>query len=319
MDQSVLEAYAQALGLVIGQRRRNWIDVHCPLARWKHQNGVDQNPSMGLQISPSGRSRVKCLSCGFGGDPEDLVLELYRLGASGDFALAVDLAQNDRPSIPEIDYDEALQSVPSKPIPFGQWWVDSFPHMRNSSIAIEYMKNRRVPEKLWDLFDIRHDMYRNRVAFPVRGGDFEIYGLHGRVIGEGQPKYLMYQGPGGITNPQVWYGEEAMNEDPDKPCVFVEGPFDRLRIWQVYRNVVSPLMIMFDERKARRLGDLNRIITLFDPDAAGSEGRSRVNRWWPKADVTHLELSIDQDADKTSLGRLAEMLDPYVNLDDWVI
>jgi len=249
--------------------------MSCPLAAWRHDTGIDRNPSFGVYVHEKKPSRAFCFSCGFTGDLMDVVLEIKQnTGKSDqiDFKQAMRLAEADgtKEGLELAYYTEAKTD---KDIYFfNEHWLSSFMSCVDSEDGLNYCLKRGVPTWVVRELGLVYDSSESRVCFPIRDFDGRLVGLHGRSTNDNvQPVYRMYTDTypvkGGRTNPDCWFGESTVQLD--YPVVVVESVFDYARVYEVYKNVVCPLTASVNERKILRLQDSLFLIKMMDADKAG--------------------------------------------------
>ncbi|MBK6900292.1 MAG: DNA primase [bacterium] len=115
--------------------------------------------------------------------------------------------------------------------------------------------------------------FRNRIIFPVRNIAQRIAGFGGRILGEGEPKYLnSAEGPY-FSKRELLYGF-SMSRIPiarHKTAILVEGYLDQIALAQAgFGNGVATCGTAFTQEQARILRrGCSRVFVLFDGDAAG--------------------------------------------------
>jgi hypothetical protein len=310
------------------QNRTGWTISGCPLAPWRHDAGVDKNPSFGIRQTP-GDAAAHCFSCGFGGTATDLVFTIRHLNKIDPRlpsvpwaeimaileAMEDDLELNlDLPGIEEV-----LFGAKKADHVFPDWWLESFPAWSTSPAACNYLQFRAAPATIADALDLRVDTQEGRVCFPVRDFTGALRGLHGRAMSpDTQPRYRMYT-QAKANNPLIWLGEHWV--DRSRPIVVVEGPFDLLSVMRVYRNVVSPLFANPSVEKIHRMADALEQVTFFDVGKAGDLGRQRFEQTLG-ADhvVAHVKPPAGRkDPGECTVEELAFILKDLVQLDDFII
>ncbi|MBI5569356.1 MAG: DNA primase [Desulfomonile tiedjei] len=124
-----------------------------------------------------------------------------------------------------------------------------------------------------------YDYFRSRLMIPIRdlGGRLVAYG--GRIVGEGEPKYLNSPESSLYRKRQVLYGLDAAKDAIRKEgfVILVEGYFDQisLRVRGV-ENVVAPLGTALGPEQIRILRRFSSdVITIFDADEAGLRAARR--------------------------------------------
>jgi DNA primase len=123
------------------------------------------------------------------------------------------------------------------------------------------------------------DRFRNRLIFPIRNLSGECVGFGGRVVGEGEPKYLNSPETPLFHKGEVLYGLERTADAIRKEdrAVLVEGYMDFLSLHQAgIPNLVATLGTGFTPAHARLLTRFTRrVVVNFDPDSAGQAATRR--------------------------------------------
>lgn len=118
-----------------------------------------------------------------------------------------------------------------------------------------------------------YDRFRGRLIFPIRDLQDRFIAFGGRVIGEGQPKYLNSpETPIYIKSRHLYALNQARREIVREGfAVLVEGYTDVIGLWQAgIRNVAATLGTALGEEHMKLLSRLTeRVILAFDADAAG--------------------------------------------------
>jgi DNA primase len=124
-----------------------------------------------------------------------------------------------------------------------------------------------------------YDAFRGRVLFPVFDLHQRIVGFGGRVIREGQPKYLNSPESSIYHKGEVLYGlPVAKRYATEKDgVIIVEGYFDLLTLHQYgLRHSVATLGTALTPHHVRTLKRYTKnLITLFDADPAGVQATLR--------------------------------------------
>lgn len=120
----------------------------------------------------------------------------------------------------------------------------------------------------------------NRLLYPIRDLRGRVVGFGGRVLGDGEPKYL-----NSPDSPIFHKGSLLYNLDRAKlairhadHAIIVEGYFDALRLSHVgVEHVVAPLGTAFTPQQAQLLKRYTKHVTIFfDSDDAGLRATFRV-------------------------------------------
>jgi DNA primase len=124
-----------------------------------------------------------------------------------------------------------------------------------------------------------YDYFRNRVIFPIgdRGGRIIAFG--GRVIGDGQPKYLNSPETPLFQKGRVLYGWAAARASAAKQpsAIVTEGYMDVIALHRAgFTSAVAPLGTALTEQQLEELWKLApEPILCFDGDAAGERAALR--------------------------------------------
>lgn len=121
-----------------------------------------------------------------------------------------------------------------------------------------------------------YDRFRNRLTFPIRSGDGTLIAFGGRILDDGEPKYL--NSPESAVfrkRSTLFFLDRARRAMADEGrALIVEGYFDCLSLHRVgVENVVATLGTALTSDHARllrrRLGPDGLAILCYDADSAG--------------------------------------------------
>ena len=124
-----------------------------------------------------------------------------------------------------------------------------------------------------------YDRFRDRIVFPISDISGRVCGFGGRIVGEGQPKYLNSPESSVFNKSRLLLGlyqqKEAIRQKNE--VVLVEGNFDLISLVAGgCTNVVAPLGTALTREQLRLLKKFaQRAIMLFDGDAAGTKAAAR--------------------------------------------
>lgn len=123
------------------------------------------------------------------------------------------------------------------------------------------------------------DYFRNRLMFPIINQRGDTVGFGGRILGEGEPKYLNSPETVLFTKSHVLYGLNFAGPEIRKAgrAVLLEGYMDVIGCHQAgVSYTVAPLGTSLTEEHARLLKRYTENVTvLFDPDEAGIKAALR--------------------------------------------
>ncbi|MFA6499100.1 MAG: DNA primase [Desulfurivibrionaceae bacterium] len=124
-----------------------------------------------------------------------------------------------------------------------------------------------------------YDRFRNRIMFPIIGLTGRVVAFGGRILDDGQPKYMNSPESPVFDKSRTLFGLYQNREHirQAKNCLVVEGNFDLLSlVVHGVRNVVAPLGTALTQAHVRSLkGYTDEVILLFDGDQAGLKAAMR--------------------------------------------
>jgi len=147
-----------------------------------------------------------------------------------------------------------------------------------------------------------YDRFRGRVMFPITDLRKRVVAFGGRILGEGEPKYLNSPETALFSKGRVLYALDRAREavGRDGRLIIVEGYFDAIALHQAgMTNVVATLgTALTSDHLAIIRRFTNKVVLLFDPDAAGV-----------RASLRSLDLFVDSGVGVTVIS-LPEGQDP---------
>ncbi len=163
-----------------------------------------------------------------------------------------------------------------------------------------YLKNRGINEEIAveaGLLQTRdsggyYDRFRGRLMFPIRNRDGRVVGFGGRIVGEGQPKYLNSAQSSIFDKSALVYGLDLAQEEIRRrdQAVIVEGYMDAIAAHQFgHGNVVAAMGTALTESQIGLVKRLSKNIVLaLDADSAGQMATLR--------GLERMQDSLDADA-----------------------
>ncbi|MDD6191032.1 MAG: DNA primase [Firmicutes bacterium] len=124
-----------------------------------------------------------------------------------------------------------------------------------------------------------YDKFRGRVIFPILNTSGKVIGFGGRIIGDGEPKYLNSPESPVFRKKNNLYGlnlaKDTVNRDDS--IVLVEGYMDVISLSQSgIRNVAASLGTALTENQARLIRRYTKnVILSYDADSAGQNAADR--------------------------------------------
>ncbi len=123
------------------------------------------------------------------------------------------------------------------------------------------------------------DRFRRRIMFPIFSTSGKVIAFGGRILGEGEPKYLnspdtpIYRK--GSNFYSLYHSKNALREK--RTCILVEGYFDYLSLYQGgIKNVLASLGTAFTDSQASILSrNVEKVYLFYDADQAGRRASLR--------------------------------------------
>ena len=148
----------------------------------------------------------------------------------------------------------------------------------------QYMKNKGFTDDILKesgLFSIKetdtHDYFWNRVMFPIMDVRSKVIAFGGRVMGEGEPKYLTSPETICFNKRRTLYGLHAAKKHKGKELILCEGYMDVISLHQAgFTNAVASLGTALTEGHADILKRYTgNVVISYDSDTAGRDAALR--------------------------------------------
>jgi DNA primase len=124
-----------------------------------------------------------------------------------------------------------------------------------------------------------YDRFRGRLMFPIEDLSGRVIAFGGRIMGEGEPKYLNSPESGVYTKGRNLYALNRAKEAIRKQgyAILVEGYFDLISLWSAgIAHVVATLGTALTKDQVDLIGRYTtQVVALFDPDEAGRKALAR--------------------------------------------
>jgi len=287
------------------KRGRNYVAL-CPF----HQ---ERTPS--FTVSPE-KQMFYCFGCGIGGDVFTFLMKYEGLDFA---EAAAKLAELTGVDLKNPSSSPAARKIKERLYELGALAAGFYYHILKSQpegrAAREYLEKRGVKEEAVQAFQlgfsppegkalVHHlrekgfsygemeqaglvslsgkepqDRFRGRIMFPIKDAQGRVVGFGGRLLGEGQPKYL--NSPEGplFQKGRLLYGLHLALPEIRKreQVVLVEGYMDVIACWQQgIKNAVASLGTSLTDDQAREMKKLAReVIIAYDNDLAGQAATLR--------------------------------------------
>ncbi len=196
---------------------------------------------------------------------------------------------------------------------FPEGWLANYPHATKIPLAMKYLESRGVSKDTAIHLNLRFDLSRLRVCFPIRNRKARLVGFHGRDVTGNSYPYHAYRMHGRWSK-YVWYGEAWV--DAEKPVVIVESVFDLAAIFPAYTNVVCALSAGLSKFKIQRISYLQERLCLPDAGTGGKQFMDALIKYSPGIPHKVLDLPTGvKDPGGLDLKSVAKVLSPHVALD----
>ena len=268
-----------------------------------------------------GKGLFKCFGCGVGGSIFDFVMRIEGCGFPESVRIVAEKCGIPIPAVEETEDYKKVARTREVVLRLNEWAAEYFENqlMEPAGVAArDYIQSRGVTEETRALFRIGfapeswegltnhlrelgattdeldssglavlkdtgglYDRFRGRVMFPITDSQGRVIAFGGRVMGEGDPKYMNSPETAVYTKGRNLYGLAlAKNEIRNLGfAILVEGYLDCIIPHQEgIGNVVASLGTALTDsqvRLLRRYMDQPQIVVNFDPDSAGQAATLR--------------------------------------------
>ncbi|WP_457577049.1 DNA primase [Desulfomarina sp.] len=174
-----------------------------------------------------------------------------------------------------------------------------------------------------------YDRFRDRILFPIFDISGQVCGFGGRVVGDGQPKYMNSPESLVFDKSRLLLGLYQQKESirKKKKAILVEGNFDLISLVVAgVSNVVAPLGTALTREQLRMLKRFTAEITLlFDGDSAGEKAAVRAVPFFLAEQLSGQVALLPREHDPDSFvrekgaERLLQLLDAAQSLPEFVL
>ena len=152
-----------------------------------------------------------------------------------------------------------------------------------------------------------YDRFRGRVMFPIHDLQKRVIGFGGRIIGDGEPKYLNSPETPLFSKSRTLYGLDIAREAITQAdqVVIVEGYFDAIALHQAgLSNVVATLGTALTTEHIELIRRFtHHVVLVFDPDAAGVRAALRTMDLFLESGLTVQVVSLPAGDDPDTFVR----------------
>ena len=157
--------------------------------------------------------------------------------------------------------------------------------VKSANALYTYLKSKGYSDELMikaELVTFREgrgifDMFWNRVIFPIMDQNNKVIAFGGRVMGEGEPKYLNSRETDIFNKRRNLYGLNFAKHSRKNFMLLCEGYMDVIALHQAgFTNSVASLGTALTEEQARLIGRyVKEVIITYDSDGAGVKAAIR--------------------------------------------
>ncbi len=155
-------------------------------------------------------------------------------------------------------------------------WQSLLDHMRSLKVDLNRLMELGLISKTNDRY---YDKFRDRVIFPILNTSGKVIGFGGRIIANGEPKYLNSPESPVFQKKNNLYGLNICKSDvtAEDRIILVEGYMDVVSLYQAgVRNVAASLGTALTPQQAALIKRYTKNVVLsYDADEAGQNAAMR--------------------------------------------
>lgn len=197
-------------------------------------------------------------------------------------------------------------------------WEQLSNHLQQNQIPMSLAEEARLVRARTQGKSGYYDLFRDRLMFPIIAPSGEVLAFGGRIIEQGEPKYLNSPETPVFIKGRVLYGlhQTARYIRSEDWCIIVEGYMDLVSLYQAgIRNVAATMGTAMTAEHAKLIKRMTKnVVVLFDGDSAGQEAAERslpillMADLYPKGLILPGGMDPDDFVRKHGLDALAEKL-----------
>ena len=279
-NEEAITEVLESMGSIIKGTGRGYVHASCPLAKHRHEGGIDNNPSFGVVYSSPDAKKEEghahCFSCGYSGDVREIASLLHVWGDLTLEELSGVMLTMEKVKTGHLPLSLSSGKTGDDPFIDPDWLTSFQPITKHTVDAIDYLNERGITRAMIDHFDLRFDPTRYRIVLPLYDRAQRCRGVIGRTLIKDPmgPRYFYYPYKQHPPKGYTWVNEQ--NLDLSKPVLVVEGFFDVMKTWAVYPNSTAALSIAFRNPGMGWHTDVKRWVDMFDVGKGGTLGRARL-------------------------------------------
>ena len=250
------------------------VQTNCPF----HKNGQERKPSFGVNGEID---RCHCFSCSWSGTIEEMISELYGYQDEGKFGKrwlvkrfnTVEIET--RPNIMEgfnarNNMLDNLNNNHIDNIYISDEELDKYRYIH------PYMYERKMDDRVIEIFDIGYDKETECITFPIRDKNGNCLFIARRSV---NTKFFSY--PRGVEKPVYGLYELYQLDEFPKEIYICESMIDAITIWTHHNKYAIALNGLGNDLQFSQLNSMpNRTFILAtDNDSAGIKARIRLKKY----------------------------------------
>jgi hypothetical protein len=308
-----------------------WIKSPCPLARWTHGKGTDNDPSFGVSIHPGGESKYHCFACHAKGSIPSLLLKLSRYDRS-DYSELDNWVRMHNP-VAVSEHQERLDHIQANgyggyggrkqvggigvSLKLGAILADKEPDPLPESVlgqftdptpeVMSYLIQRGLTPQSIAAWGLRWHEGARRVAIPIRDVQGRLVAVTGRAFDADQkPKFLHSTG---FRRDFYLYGENRCRKS--ETGYLTEGFFDVMHLQQRGINAVAVMGSYISQLQIEKcIKFFSNVVIIPDGDEPGLEGAENMKELLSRRMPTRIaKVPMGKDPDQLTDVELMRVTD----------
>lgn len=273
----------------------------------------EKSPSFSVS---SGKQMYYCFGCGAGGNVITFIMEYENYSFSEAMKMLAERAGVKLPETEFSKEDRARADLRATLLELNKLAANYFYyqlHQPHGKIGYDYFKNRELADETVKRFGLgyanktsndlyqylkskgyqdeilkhtglvtidergTYDKFWNRVMFPILDVNNRVIGFGGRVMGDGEPKYLNSPETKVFDKSRNLYGLNFARTSREKNLLICEGYMDVIALHQAgFTNAVASLGTAFTPQQGALLKRYtDKVILTYDSDGAGTKAALR--------------------------------------------
>ncbi|HEY8271334.1 MAG TPA: DNA primase [Pseudobdellovibrionaceae bacterium] len=180
-------------------------------------------------------------------------------------------------------------------------WDGLTKYLESKKVPMELVEEARLAKARTGGKSGHFDIFRDRLMFPILNPLGEAVAFGGRIIEQGEPKYLNSPESPVFVKGKILYGlaQTARYIRTEDQAIIVEGYMDLVSLYQAdIRNAVATMGTALTPDHGKLLKRMTKnIVVLFDGDSAGQEAAERSLPTLLSADVHPKGLTLPDGMD----------------------